>query len=77
MYPKPPELLQGKGVTDDDAWESYWKIENGIRMTGMPAFKGRLTETEIWQVSVLVKNADKLTPSAASALSAGAPPAGK
>jgi mono/diheme cytochrome c family protein len=77
MYPKPPELLEGKGVTDDDAWESYWKIENGIRMTGMPAFKGRLTETEIWQVSVLVKNADKLTPSAASVLSAGAPPAGK
>lgn len=77
MYPKPPELLRGKGVTDDDAWESYWKIENGIRMTGMPAFKGRLTETEIWQASVLVKNADKLPPGAAGALAAGAPPAGK
>ena len=77
MYPKPPELLHGKGVTDDDAWESYWKIENGIRMTGMPAFKGRLTETEIWQASVLVKNADKLPPAAAGALATGVPPAGK
>jgi mono/diheme cytochrome c family protein len=68
MYPKPPELFHGKGVTDDDAWESYWKVENGIRMTGMPAFKGRLTETEIWQVSVLVRNANKLPPSVAGAL---------
>lgn len=62
MFPKPPELLHGKGVTDDEPWESYWKVENGIRMTGMPAFKGRLTETQIWQVTALVKNADKISP---------------
>lgn len=72
MYPKPPELLRGKGVTDDEAWESYWKVENGIRMTGMPAFQGRLSETEIWQVSELVKNADRIPPSAAAELGAGA-----
>jgi thiosulfate dehydrogenase len=61
MFPKPPELFQGKGVTDDEPWETYWKTENGIRMTGMPAFKGHLTETEIWQVTVLLKNADKIS----------------
>ena len=60
MFPAPPQLFQGMGVTDDDAWESYWKVENGIRMSGMPGFKGRLTEKQIWQVSVLVKNADKI-----------------
>ncbi len=74
MYPAPPQLFQGVGVTDDEPWESYWKVENGIRMSGMPAFKGRLTETEIWQVSVLVKNADKITPPVKAAL-ASAPPA--
>jgi len=31
-------------------------------MTGMPGFKDRLTETQIWQVAQLVKNADKITP---------------
>ena len=62
MAPKPPKLFKGMGVTDDEAWESYWKVENGIRMTGMPGFKGRLTEPQIWQVAVLVKNADKITP---------------
>jgi len=34
MYPAPPQLFHGVGVTDDDAWESYWKVENGIRLTG-------------------------------------------
>jgi thiosulfate dehydrogenase len=62
MFPKPPELFHGTGVTDDEAWESYWKVQNGIRMTGMPAFHGSLSDTQIWQVSVLVKNADKITP---------------
>ena len=62
MAPKPPQLFKGTGVTDDEAWESYWKVEGGIRMTGMPGFKDRLTETQIWQVAVLVKNADKITP---------------
>jgi mono/diheme cytochrome c family protein len=67
MYPGPPQLFHGTGVTDDDAWESYWKVENGIRMSGMPGFKGPLTETQIWQVTVLVKNADKIKELAAGA----------
>jgi len=68
MFPKPPELFHGKGVTDDDAWETYWKVKSGIRMTGMPAFEGRMTDNEMWQVSVLVKNADKIPPAASSVL---------
>jgi thiosulfate dehydrogenase len=72
MYPAPPQLFHGVGVTDDDAWESYWKVENGIRMTGMPGFKGQLTEKQIWQVSVLVKNADKISEPVKKELAAGA-----
>jgi thiosulfate dehydrogenase len=71
MYPAPPQLFHGVGVTDDEPWESYWKVENGIRMTGMPGFKGQLTETQIWQVSVLVKNADKISDSVRKELLAG------
>jgi thiosulfate dehydrogenase len=72
MYPAPPQLFHGVGVTDDEAWESYWKVENGVRMTGMPGFKGQLTEPQIWQVSVLVKNADKISGAVRSELAAGA-----
>ena len=60
MYPRPPKLLEGKGVTDDEAGESYWKVANGIRLTGMPAFRQSLSETEMWQVSLPVAGADKL-----------------
>ena len=60
MYPHPPKLLEGKGVTDDEPGESYWKVAHGIRLTGMPGFGKSLSETEMWQVSFLVAQADKL-----------------
>jgi len=63
MYPKPTQLFKGVGVTDDETWETYWKVANGIRMTGMPGFKDRLGETKMWQVSILLKDADKLSAS--------------
>jgi len=68
MYPQPPRLLEGKGVTDDEPGESYWKIANGIRLTGMPGFSKSLSETQMWQIALLVANADKLPPSAKAAL---------
>jgi thiosulfate dehydrogenase len=68
MYPDPPQLFHGTGVTDDPAWETHWKAENGIRMTGMPGFNGRLTEQQLWQVSQLLANADKISPAVRAAL---------
>jgi mono/diheme cytochrome c family protein len=53
------------GVSDDPPGETYWKVANGIRLTGMPAFKELLTETQMWQVSLLLANADKPLPPAA------------
>jgi thiosulfate dehydrogenase len=59
-FPKPPQFFQGNGVTDDPAGETYWKIANGVRLTGMPGFDKSLTQTQIWQVSLLLANGDKL-----------------
>lgn len=61
MYPRPPQLFKGHGVTDDPVGETYWKVANGIRLTGMPAYTGSLTQTEMWQVSLMLANADKLS----------------
>ena len=58
-FPRPPQLFK-HGVTDDPEGETYWKVANGIRLTGMPAFSHALSETQMWQVSLLLKNADKL-----------------
>ena len=68
MFPKPPKLLEGTGVTDDPAGETYWKVANGIRLTGMPSFSDSLSQTQMWQVSLMLANASKLPESVKSAL---------
>jgi thiosulfate dehydrogenase len=74
-FPKPPQLFRGKGVTDDPAGETYWKVANGIRLTGMPGFEKSLSTDQMWQVSLLLANADKLPASAGAALAHGGEPA--
>jgi len=73
MFPKPPRLFRGKGVTDDEPGETYWKVANGIRLTGMPAFKSSLNDTQMWQVSLLLANADKISDRVTQALKPPAP----
>ena len=78
MYPKPPLLLEGKGVTDDPPGESSWKIFNGIRLSGMPGFSKSLSETQMWQLAILLADADKLPASVKAVLVAptvASPPA--
>lgn len=74
VYPHAPLLFKGKGVTDDPPQESYWKVKNGIRLTGMPTFTGVLDDTQMWQVALLVANADKVPDSAKKLLVPDAPP---
>ncbi len=69
MFPHPPQLLPPKkGVTDDDVGETYWKVKNGIRLTGMPGYGSCLSDNEMWQVSLLLLHADKLPDSAVAVL---------
>lgn len=74
MFPRPPKLMEGTGVTDDPAGETYWKVAGGIRMTGMPGFDKSLSSTQMWQVSLLLANADKLPKTVRDSL-VGAPDA--
>jgi hypothetical protein len=68
MYPSAPQLWKKHarnnvvGVSDDEPGETYWKVANGIRLTGMPSYEHVLTETQMWQVSLLLKNADQQLP---------------
>lgn len=69
FYPRAPTLLPpSKGVTDDPVGAIHWVVQNGIRFSGMPSFEGRLSETEIWQVSQLLQQADKLSAPVQAAL---------
>jgi hypothetical protein len=63
MYPHSPLLFKGTGVTDDPPGETHWTVANGIRLSGMPSFKSILTDIQLWQVTQLLANADKLSDS--------------
>lgn len=71
MFPRAPQLWEKHrngnvvGVSDDPPGETYWRVVNGIRLTGMPSYKKILTETQMWQVTLLLANADKPLPPAA------------
>jgi len=68
MFPRPPQLFQGDGVTDDPPGETYWKVANGIRLTGMPGFRNSLTEEQLWQVSLFLAKANQLPASVSNSL---------
>ena len=69
MFPHPPQLLPPKkGVTDDPIGEIYWKVKNGIRLTGMPGYGENLTDSEMWQVSLMLLHTDTLPVSVQSLL---------
>jgi len=61
LYQQAPQLAKD-GVEDDPDGKIYWKVEHGIRLTGMPSFGKALGETRIWQVTLFLKHMDSLTP---------------
>lgn len=68
MYPAAPQLWRKHkkgnvvGVSDDPAGETYWKVKNGIRLTGMPTYQDLLSDSDMWDVTLLLKNADQQLP---------------
>jgi thiosulfate dehydrogenase len=67
MYPEAPQLWKPEGngvvgVSDDPPGETFWKVDNGIRLSGMPSYRKILNPTQEWQVALLLANADKPLP---------------
>ncbi|CAI08696.1 c-type cytochrome [Aromatoleum aromaticum] len=59
------------------AWppeEIYWVVRHGLKMTGMPAWEQRLTESELWAVTAFVKRLPELSPPDYRRLVADLPP---
>lgn len=76
MFPRPPQLLEARGmVTDDPPGETFWKVQNGIRLSGMPSFRSSLSTNQMWQVSLMLAHADKLPSPATQALTSVQPSA--
>jgi len=77
---KPADLAQGLNppapkLQTDDAQslrdgEMFWIIQNGIRMTGMPAFGPTRSPEDIWHLVTFVRHLPKLTPAERAAFQA-------
>jgi thiosulfate dehydrogenase len=66
LNPDPPQFGSG-GVEDDPEGETFWKVQHGIRWTGMPAWKKTLSDQQIWTIALFLKNMKKLPPAAQQA----------
>lgn len=54
FYPRPPQFFQeGSDVT---APEAYAAIRDGIRYSGMAAWRGQMKDDDMWKVANLVAN---------------------
>jgi thiosulfate dehydrogenase len=68
MYPHPPRFFRPDRPTSYDSNrpfrsaspKAYWKVKNGVRLTGMPGFKESFTEQQLREVSEFVGNARNL-----------------
>jgi len=59
MYPPAPELA--KAADDLSMEEVYWIMANGIKDTGMPAFRRGHDEEDLWMVASFVKRLNKIS----------------
>jgi len=73
MTPVPANLIPT--TQQWSAAKIHWVVENGIKMTGMPAWKYRMNDAEIWEVVAFVKHRlPYLSPREFQAMVADAPP---
>jgi mono/diheme cytochrome c family protein len=63
MYPKPPDLRLSRTQDMTDG-EIFYVIENGIRMSGIPAFGGEATDSadDTWKLVYFIRHLPQLTP---------------
>jgi mono/diheme cytochrome c family protein len=68
LGPVRPPQFNKNDVSDDPEGETYWKVEHGIRYTGMPAFGKSLDEKAIWQITYFMKRVPDSLPAAAKSI---------
>ena len=61
MYPQPPDLRSAYTQAMSDG-EIFYIVENGIRMSGMPAFGGADSAEASWKLVHFIRHLPQLTP---------------
>jgi hypothetical protein len=60
MEPAPPYLLDVQQRFTRR--QLFWIVKNGIKMTGMPAWKNDMSDSQIWGVVAWLEASSKLPP---------------
>jgi mono/diheme cytochrome c family protein len=58
--PKPPPLMTASNKWDDS--ELFWIISHGLKLSGMPGFAPRLSETDLWGIVAFLRRMTFLSP---------------
>jgi mono/diheme cytochrome c family protein len=69
LNPPAPDLSGNKVQARSDG-ELFWILQNGIRMTGMPAFGPTHKDEELWKMVAFLRHLPSLTPDEEKALKA-------
>ena len=73
LFPKAPDMRLASTQNKTDG-ELYWIIENGIRLTGMPAWgKGGLDDVDSWKLVHFIRRLKDLTPDQLKEMAAANP----
>src|ERR1700692_2410707 len=61
LYPKPPDLRSAAPQNKSDG-ELYYTIDNGVRLSGMPAFSEAHTTTQTWRLVLFIRHLPQISP---------------
>jgi len=60
LYPKPPDLRAARTQNKSDG-ELYYTIDNGVRLSGMPAFSEAHTAAQTWRLVLFIRHLPQIT----------------
>ena len=62
LYPRAPDMREADTQSQSDG-QLYWIIENGVRLTGMPAWgRGGDDDLDTWKLVHFLRHLNELTP---------------
>ena len=61
LYPKPPDL-RAAGTQNKSDGELYYTIQNGVRLSAMPAFSEAHTAAQTWRLVLFIRHLPQITP---------------
>ena len=76
MSPHAPQFfsIRDRSATQQTAGELFWETAFGIRRSGMPAYNRTLTNSQLWQLSLMLHSATNLPDPVRNILTANTQP---